>query len=93
MLRIFYKILVAFACITIQTAFKIQPRILNGDTAVEGQFPYHVFLKIETGNRRSGQCGGVLVNDEWILTAGHCLTKASNVLALLGASEINTSGK
>lgn len=93
MLRIFYKILVAFACITIQNAFKIQPRIINGDTAVEGQFPYYVHLKIETGNRRSGQCGGVLVNDEWILTAGHCLNLASNVLALLGASEINTSGK
>lgn len=44
-------------------------RIVGGQTAQEGQFPYQVSLRAN-GNHF---CGGSIVNEYWIVTAAHCL--------------------
>ena len=41
-----------------------QPRIVGGDDASPGQFPYFVFLDIG--------CGGTLIAPDVVLTAAHC---------------------
>ena len=41
-------------------------RVMNGEQATVGQFPSMVY--IEAGE---SQCGGVILNDRWILSAAH----------------------
>lgn len=39
-------------------------RIVGGDRAVEGQFPYHIYAYIDD----SWLCGGSIINQNYILT-------------------------
>jgi secreted trypsin-like serine protease len=51
--------------------------IINGKPARPGQFPYQAAL-VFTGyeNAFDGQyCSGTLIEPQWVLTAGHCVTK------------------
>lgn len=50
---------------TIQTP---QRRIIGGEGARYGEFPYQVHIKIA-----KHQCGGALVDRQSIVTAAHCV--------------------
>uniref|UniRef100_A0A1B0DHD7 Uncharacterized protein n=1 Tax=Phlebotomus papatasi TaxID=29031 RepID=A0A1B0DHD7_PHLPP len=54
-------------------------RIINGGTAQEGQFPYQALLTIRYGllGLLTNVCGGSIIGDGWILTAGHCYQQPS----------------
>lgn len=54
-------------------AFKIQQRIVDGRKAGPGQFPYYMYLKLKKLNGEDSVCGASLINDEWLITAAHCL--------------------
>lgn len=47
-------------------------RIIDGQLALIGQFPYHVDITLYF-NKESHQCGGGLISSHYLLTAGHCL--------------------
>jgi len=47
-------------------------RILGGTEACEHEFPWAALLEIDGASR----CGGNLINDRYILTAGHCFDKS-----------------
>ena len=49
----------------------IQTRIFNGEAAVRSSWPWIVSLS-EPSSSSEKFCGGQIVTDEWILTAGHC---------------------
>ncbi|XP_055619897.1 collagenase-like [Toxorhynchites rutilus septentrionalis] len=68
-----------------------QPRIINGKDAELGQFPYQAMLKIATP-RGNALCGGSLLSDEWVLTAGHCVENASSFEVTLGAVDFKDQG-
>lgn len=51
----------------------LQNRIVGGNKADPGEFPYQVRLNIRS-RRGSSLCGGVIVDKRHILTAAHCVT-------------------
>ena len=52
-------------------------RIINGHDAHVGEFPWHVLITLRAGayanDTEPNFCSGTLINDQWVLTAGHCL--------------------
>lgn len=61
--------------IFLTTAFSF--RIINGQNAVEGQFPYQVsIIQLDPTRPISGHfCGGSILNSRWVVTAAHCIYK------------------
>ncbi|XP_058800324.1 tryptase-like isoform X1 [Phymastichus coffea] len=70
---------------TKQTA---QRRIVGGDEAGFGTFPWQAYIRIG-----SSRCGGTLVNRFHVVTAGHCVAKAAprQVQVTLGDYVVNSA--
>lgn len=52
-----------------------QDRIVGGELATLGQFPYQVAIYFLDNENKTFICGGSIINQEWILTAAHCSFK------------------
>uniref|UniRef100_A0A182Q608 Peptidase S1 domain-containing protein n=1 Tax=Anopheles farauti TaxID=69004 RepID=A0A182Q608_9DIPT len=64
-------------------------RVVNGETAVLGQFPYQARLTLQLTNGQRATCGGSLLNEEWVLTASHCVQNVQSVEVHLGTTDFD----
>lgn len=70
---------------------KINPRIVKGQDAAHAQFPFYAYLEVRTLSEDGPaivDCGGSLISNEFILTAGHCLVNATSAKVHLGSLRI-----
>ncbi|XP_048371886.1 chymotrypsin-like protease CTRL-1 [Sphaerodactylus townsendi] len=54
-------------------------RIINGQNAVSGSWPWQVSLQTSS---RAHYCGGSLINQNWVATAAHCNPSLSHYVVL-----------
>ncbi|XP_070534303.1 uncharacterized protein [Ptychodera flava] len=61
-------------------------RIVGGRPAEDGEWPWQAAIYIDG----SVSCGGSIINEEWILTAAHCMEDVSpgNIIAVMGVSDL-----
>jgi len=71
-------------------------RIINGEMAEEGEFPWEVKLyskEFGDGKEILAICGGSLVSDQHVITASHCIREGYEYGVLMGTNklpELNT---
>lgn len=88
LLKVFSIFLSAF---TLSHAYKHTPRIVDGQVATRGQFPYYVYVETFDDTTVSSGCGGALISADFVLTAAHCLKQATQrVIVHLGVSQIHS---
>jgi secreted trypsin-like serine protease len=69
-------------------------RVVSGENARLGQFPYQIHLFYQVSVVSGFLCGGSIIAADWILTAGHCVDGYVNEPANfhLTAGSISSSG-
>ncbi|XP_044745029.1 serine protease 27 [Coccinella septempunctata] len=74
----------------ISTDRMFMKRIIGGNKAKFGQYPWQVYIKIG-----SYQCGGVLVSHRYVATAAHCIitAKLKDILVYLGELDTQDTGE
>ena len=90
MLRILTTALTAFTLLTTQVpAHAFETKIVGGENAQAGEFPYIVSLQ----NSRGHFCGGTLIRKDWVLTAAHCVAGGAPRTVLVGLHDQKDSSK
>nr|ABZ04016.1 serine protease 8 [Costelytra zealandica] len=68
-------------------------RVVGGTDAEAGAFPFIVSLRTTSNNLF---CGGSIINNEWILTAAHCIVgvggNPAEVMVVAGTNTLNAGG-
>lgn len=84
-------ILIVLALNNFVSCFEIQPRIVNGSPSERGQFPFYVHIDTRKRHRLGyiSVCGGALINQKFVLTAGHCLYNTEKASLYMGTLRIN----
>ncbi|XP_049540826.1 brachyurin-like [Anopheles darlingi] len=67
-------------------------RIVGGQEATPGQFPYQIALLSEFG-AGTGLCGGSVLTNNYILTAAHCVISGASTLATGGTAIIGAHNR
>ncbi|XP_018325670.1 trypsin-7-like [Agrilus planipennis] len=62
-------------------------RIVNGEPAKMGEFPYFALLYKLISTNRNTLCGGAIISSYWVLTAAHCLdSNPQKIFAIIGVT-------
>ncbi|XP_005990436.1 coagulation factor IX [Latimeria chalumnae] len=60
-------------------------RIVGGHDSFPGEIPWQVHLI--SNNFKCGFCGGSIINENWVVTAAHCLRPNENITVVVGEFE------
>ncbi|XP_064479513.1 chymotrypsinogen A-like [Ornithodoros turicata] len=74
----------------IQPIEAVEDRIVAGEEARPGSWPWQVSLQAAGIEPMGHECGGSLINSEWVVTAQHCTdgTKASEMIVKAGCHDL-----
>uniref|UniRef100_A0A8C4E3A9 chymotrypsin n=1 Tax=Dicentrarchus labrax TaxID=13489 RepID=A0A8C4E3A9_DICLA len=61
---------------------KLGTKIVGGEGAAAGSWPWMASLQ----HNSEHFCGGSLINNQWVLTAAHCLNSTSDLIVYLGGN-------
>ena len=69
----------------------VEDKIVGGSNAAIEDYPWQISLRINTGTSLSHTCGGSVINEEWVVTAAHCVRNysAGQLLVIAGTSDVN----
>lgn len=85
-MRVF--VLICFvALIAGSLAKNLSPKIVGGHIAAKNQFPHQIAI-MYGGSLR---CGGSIYNENWVITAAHCV--ANNLVILAGTNTLTDGGE
>lgn len=68
-------VVIVFLLSYTQAFSSFDARIVGGKKAFLGQFPYQVAVYLLEADNKTFICGGSIIDNNWILTAGHCTYK------------------
>ncbi|KAI4504473.1 hypothetical protein M0802_000023 [Mischocyttarus mexicanus] len=84
-------------CLVIQAcwATPLAPRITGGNDATPGQFPYQVSVQwgLEPLFSYRHVCGGSVISENFVLTAGHCVLKYGEYRVAVGKHHLTETEK
>lgn len=60
--------------------------IIGGKNATNGEFPWQVSVQFLIEEKLMHDCGGTILNEEWILTAAHCVSEMPYKIAVYAGS-------
>lgn len=67
-----------FAMVTMASAERGAPRIVGGQEATPGEWPWQAALVKKGQDPYNGQfCGGSIIHRSWVLTAAHCIKNSA----------------
>ena len=61
------------------TVRDILARVSGGRNVSEGEYPWMVRLSLSYIDRSSKTCGGFIIDENWVVTAAHCLQRVVSV--------------
>lgn len=106
-MNLFALFAISAIVIGLSTSFRLDShaddRIIGGETAKLGQFPYQASLRqgsplgIASAVVYRHRCGGSIISNRWILSAAHCTkdvySNPRNLYVFVGAHHIQNDGQ
>ncbi|XP_049547593.1 collagenase-like [Anopheles darlingi] len=75
------------------TVYPTRGRVVGGELASTGQFPYAVGLITHSTSIFTGRCAGSLVSANYVLTAASCVQSATSAFAYLGGLRVDDAAE
>lgn len=61
---------------------RVSELIIGGKEAIPREFPHMALLGIEKDSKIEWMCGGTLISEDFVMTAGHCIVDGLNLIRL-----------
>ncbi|NP_001298176.1 brachyurin precursor [Stomoxys calcitrans] len=79
-------VLFIMGALVLAQSAKIEGRIISGQNAYLGQFPWQVIIKLDEYDDLL--CGGSIISDSWVLTAAHCCYGYDSLILRFGTIDL-----